>query len=122
MAMGKVSTEKGVAALTTPIVTVSGEVDLALAPAMNEQISHALDEDHGVVVDLGDATFIDSVALGTLISARQRCEDSGDSLYLIVSDDRVRRVFELTGLQSAFVMFESREELFDHVAGTGPKV
>lgn len=121
MAMGKVSTEAGVTSLDMPIITVSGEVDLALAPAMEEQMATALDQDHCVVIDLGGATFIDSVALGTLISARQKCELSGGVLYLIVSDERVKRVFELTGLQSVFMMFDSREALFEHLAGTGPE-
>jgi anti-sigma B factor antagonist len=119
MAMGKVSTERDGASPGLPIVAVSGEVDLALAPSMEEQIASALDQSHAVIVDLGAATFIDSVALGTLISARQRCESSGETLYLIVSDHRVKRVFELTGLESAFSMFETRQALMDHVAATG---
>jgi anti-sigma B factor antagonist len=114
MSTGKVSTER-VTFLGLPVVVASGEVDLALAPALEEQISAALDERQGVVVDLGGSTFIDSVALGTLISARQRCEASGEALYLIVADDRVKRVFELTGLLSAFVIFDSREGLVEQL-------
>jgi anti-sigma B factor antagonist len=119
MALGSVTTEQGSEPIGLPFVVASGEVDLALAPALQEGIATALDGSNGVVVDLSDATFLDSVALGTLIAAQQRCEDSGATLYVIVSDSRVMRVFELTGLASSFAMFDSRAALTEHVSGAG---
>ena len=38
---------------------------------------------------------------------------------LYARDPRVKRVFELTGLESAFSMFETRQALVEHLATTG---
>ena len=63
MAMGNVQTEADGSLPGLTIVAVSGEVDLAIAPVMDSQISAALGEASDIVVDLSDATFLDSVAL-----------------------------------------------------------
>ena len=116
MTLGTVRTESD-NALNLPLVVVTGEVDLALAPVMDEHISAVLDRSEGgVIVDLAGATFIDSVALGVLISTLHRSEDSGAALYLVIADPRVKRVFELTGLDTSFTTFESRSELMQHLS------
>ena len=66
MAMGKVQTEESGSLPGLIVVTVSGEVDLAVAPAMDSHLSAALGQGQDIVVDLTDATFLDSVALGVL--------------------------------------------------------
>jgi anti-anti-sigma factor len=114
MAMGNVQTEADGSLPGLTIVAVSGEVDLAIAPVMDSQISAALGEASDIVVDLSDATFLDSVALGVLTWALEACEEAGRNLFLVVSDQRVLRVFELTGLTSSFAIFATRAELVGH--------
>ncbi len=122
MALGNVSTDAGSEPSGLPVVVLaSGEVDLALAPDLDRQIAGALKQNRGVIVDLSGATFLDSIALGVLIAARQESESAGTELYLIIADERVARVFELTGLQSAFSIFDSRAALTAHLAGTAPQ-
>ena len=116
MTLGTVRTDSD-DALRLPLVVVTGEVDLALAPVMDEHISAVLDHsEEGVIVDLAGATFIDSVALGVLISALHRSENSGAALYLVITDPRVKRVFELTGLDTSFPIFGSRSDLMKHLS------
>lgn len=118
MAMGKVETEvNGLPGLTT--VAVSGEVDLAVAPAMDSHLSAALGQGKDIVVDLSRATFLDSVALGVLTWALERCTEAGRRLFLILSDQRVLRVFELTGLTGSFAIFATRPDLIEHLSQAG---
>ncbi len=118
MAMGKVDTEaNGLPGLT--VVSVSGEVDLAMAPAMDSHLSAALGQGRDIVVDLSDATFIDSVALGVLTWALEGCQESGRRLFLIIGDQRVLRVFELTGLTGSFAIFATRPDLVEHLSQAG---
>jgi anti-anti-sigma factor len=76
-------------------VRIAGEVDLDTA----EQLAAGLEACHGtVVVDLAGVTFIDSSGLGTLVRARNRLTSEGGGLLVAEPTERVRRLFELTGL------------------------
>ncbi len=119
MAMGEVRTEPDGVSPGLPVVTVSGEVDLAVAPVMEAHITNALGPGSDLVIDLSGATFIDSVALGVLTLTLERCEDAGNQLFLVIGDQRVLRVFELTGLTTSFSIFDSREALSSHISQTG---
>jgi anti-sigma B factor antagonist len=86
-----------------PVVALSGEIDLAVAPAMQDRLDALFAEGHStIVVDLLDATFLDSIALGVLVGALERCRKNGGELHLIVTEARILRVLEITGLVNTF--------------------
>ncbi len=116
MAMGKVRTDSVDLFSGLPVVVAYGEVDLATAPEMENHLSTALGTEGDVAVDLSGASFLDSVALGVLTRALERCEEKNRRLFLIIGDPRVLRVFELTGLITRFPIFASRAELERHLA------
>lgn len=119
MAMGTVDTEGNDTIPGLVVVAVSGEVDLAMAPTMESHLSAALGKGRDLVVDLSEATFIDSVALGVLTWALERSGESGHKLFLIIRDQRVLRVFELTGLTDSFSIFDSRADLIERLSQAG---
>jgi hypothetical protein len=52
-----------------PVVCLTGEVDLAVAPGLQESLDLLLASGAStIVVDLLDATFLDSIALGVLVA------------------------------------------------------
>jgi anti-sigma B factor antagonist len=116
MAMGKVQTEETGSLPGLVVVSVSGEVDLAVAPALDSHLSAALGQGQDIVVDLAEATFLDSVALGVLTWALEQSQEAGRGLFLIISDERVLRVFELTGLTGSFAIFETRADLIERLS------
>jgi len=90
------------------VVAARGEVDVATAPALREGLDTALDEGVGtVVVDLTGVTFIDSTGLGVLIGTRKRCLDAGRELRVVVTEPRILKVFEITGLTELFAIHGS---------------
>ncbi len=93
------------------VVTVTGEIDVATAPALRERL-YAIIERGGsrVVVDLLAVTFIDSTALGVLIGALKRCREHGTSMHLVVAEARILKVFEITGLTDLFTFFPTLDE------------
>jgi anti-anti-sigma factor len=111
MAKGEVRTQDSTSPSGPAVVVISGEADLAIAPVIREHIGAALDKHCDIVADLSEATFIDSVVLGVLTWALDVCENAGTRLFLIAGDQRVLRVFELTGVVSSFTIFESRAAL-----------
>ncbi|HEX9141461.1 MAG TPA: STAS domain-containing protein [Gaiellaceae bacterium] len=71
-----------------------------------------------VVVDLRDASFIDSTTLSVLLAARRRAEESSLG-FAIVLDDRdytqVHQILDLTGLGPTFAVCEELEDALDAV-------
>ena len=84
---------------STVIVSVTGDLDLWNAPALEQRLRWCLDQgSQWVVVDLSEAAFLDSSGLGALTNSKRRIERKGGRLVVINTDDQMRRVFELTGL------------------------
>jgi anti-sigma B factor antagonist len=93
-----------------PIVVVEGEVDLAVAPALREHLEALLSRGHSTLyVDLLGATFLDSTALGVLVTTREQCRRAGGELHLILDEPRILKVLEITGLATAFALHDSRQ-------------
>jgi len=92
-----------------PVVVLQGEVDLAAAPALREQIDSILASGQStIVIDLLDATFLDSTALGVLVGGLEECRDAGGELHLIVVEPRILKVLQITGLADSFPIHSTR--------------
>jgi anti-sigma B factor antagonist len=95
------------------VLTVSGELDLATGPAVRECLHELIDGGvRHVVVDLRQVGFLDSIGLGVLVAAYRRLHhgEPAGSLRLVCTNERVIRVFELTGLLLLFPMHASVEQ------------
>lgn len=91
-----------------PIVSVVGEIDIAVAPQLRDHLDELLDRGSAsFVVDLTGVSFLDSTALGVLISILKRCHASDGELCLVATDPQVLRVFEITGLTDVFSIVSS---------------
>ena len=85
------------------IVEVGGEVDVATAPRLREQlISLVGDGRYRIVVSLEGVDFIDSTGLGVLISGLKRVRTHGGRFSLVCTEPRILKVFEITGLLAVF--------------------
>lgn len=91
-----------------PVVSVSGEIDVATAPPLRDRLQALTASGKTtVVVDLLGVTFLDSTALGVLVGALKRCRESGGELLLAISEPRILKVFEITGLTGVFSIREN---------------
>lgn len=94
-----------------PVVAASGEIDVATAPPLRDRLQAlAASGQTTIVVDLLGVTFLDSTALGVLVGALKRCRESGGDLPLVVTEPRILKVFEITGLMGVFPIFSSVDE------------
>jgi anti-sigma B factor antagonist len=85
------------------IAHVRGEIDAYTAPALREVLHELADTGHSdVVVHLREVPFVDSSALGVLIGSLKRQRAAGGTLRLAALEERVLRVFRLTGLDTVF--------------------
>jgi anti-sigma B factor antagonist len=98
---------------TTTIVHVSGEVDIASAPALAAHVDRALAPQPSLlIVDLSAVTMLDSSGLGVLIGVLKGLETDtkATQLRLIIGEPQVLKVFSITGLDGVFSIFPSLDE------------
>lgn len=81
------------------LVFLTGELDIATAPAVESSLRLAQRSHPSVVVDLEALTFMDSHGILTFIDAARRASDAGDAFGVVNSHGTVTRVFELTSQQ-----------------------
>jgi anti-sigma B factor antagonist len=93
------------------VVEVEGDVDLHSAPELRDRLNALIgDGAERVVVDLSEATFLDSMALGVLLGAKREVADRDGMLELVVATDDIRRIFEITMLERIFRIHPTRAE------------
>jgi len=79
-----------------------GDIDADTAPQLAEAIRTGhVSDDVCLVVDLAGVDFIDSSGLSVLLEARRRADENGGSLMLRRPSKAVRRLIEITRLETA---------------------
>jgi anti-sigma B factor antagonist len=102
------------------IVSVAGEVDLATAPELKEALTEVVNNGaRGVLVDLSNATFIDSTTLGVLMGAVKRLRPTGGELAIACNDPNIRKIFEITLLDRVFAIFDTPGAGVEHLQELG---
>lgn len=92
-------------------VSVAGELDQGTAPELREALAEALgDPTMPVLVDLSECNFIDSTGLSLLVEAKRRLSEERRRFGVCCPDADVRRLLELTGIDRAVGLFDSRDE------------
>ena len=88
------------------VLAVGGEVDVATAPRLREQLISLVNQgSHRIVVDLTAVDFLDSTGLGVLVGALKRVRTHDGDLSLVCDEPRILKVFEITGLTKVFAMY-----------------
>lgn len=94
-----------------PLIELEGEVDVYTAPQLKQQIIGILETgSKKLVVDLARVEYLDSTALGVLIGGLKRMREADGNMVLICPNPRIRRVFEITGLDKIFEIYNSEDE------------
>ena len=95
------------------VIALHGESDAYIAPKIRSDLATALGAEAPLVVDLTQATFIDSTIVGILLEGLADCEKRERPLLLLLPDDaapEVHRLFEITGLASLLPVVRTWDE------------
>jgi anti-sigma B factor antagonist len=102
------------------VVVVSGELDYGATPQLRACIlGHIGAGRQHLLVDLSAVTFIDSTAIGLLVSTGTRlCRIGGGSLSVVCAQEntRVLRIFDIAGVASVIRLYHYREQAEDALA------
>lgn len=91
-----------------PVVSVTGELDLATAPVLEEALLGVSDAAAGaVIVDLARCSFIDLRGLRVLLAASERHERADRPLALVVGNPSLLRIFKITRVADRFEIYPS---------------
>lgn len=97
----------------TAVVALVGEHDAYSSQRLENELAVVLDAGQRIVVDLRDASFIDSTTLSVLLGARNRATSASLGFALVLRAGvytQVHQILELTRLGSAFETFETVED------------
>ncbi|MBC7630286.1 STAS domain-containing protein [Aeromicrobium sp.] len=90
------------------IIEVGGEIDVYTAPKLREAIVAAVDAGHTkLIIDVQRVDFLDSTGLGVLVGALKRVRADGGSLDIVCTQERILKIFEITGLDKVFGLHSS---------------
>jgi len=96
------------------VVTVRGELDLAAAERLWEQLEPLLIPGALVVFEGTQMTFLDSSGLRVLLQAHKRAESEGATFRVVAPQAAARRVLQLAGADKHLQL---RENLDAALAG-----
>lgn len=92
------------------IITVTGELDLALCIKLTPELNAALRSSvRAIVIDLEAVSLVDSSGIALLLNALRHLDHSGRQLAIACPLGSPRRAFELTALDRQLPMHETRQ-------------
>lgn len=93
------------------VVEVGGEIDVYTAPKLREQLVELVNNGHyHLIVDMEGVEFLDSTGLGVLVGGLKRVRAHSGALRLVCTQERILKIFRITGLTKVFPMHDSVEE------------
>ncbi|HWL35855.1 MAG TPA: STAS domain-containing protein [Frankiaceae bacterium] len=90
------------------VITVSGELDVATAPALREAFLTLLNRDEvpDVTIDASGVSFCDSSGLAVLLMGARRWSSEEKRLVLRSPSRSLGRILDLAGVRRAFEVCE----------------
>ena len=90
------------------VIVVGGEIDVYTAPKLRDKITELVNVgNHELLVDLEAVEFLDSTGLGVLVGGLKKVRAQDGTMALICSQDRLLKIFRITGLAKVFVIHDS---------------
>ena len=92
------------------VVAVGGEIDVYTAPRLRDKFTELVAAgSYDIIVDMQNVEFLDSTGLGVLVGGLKKVRAHEGSLDLVCNQDRLLKIFRITGLAKVFVIHESAE-------------
>jgi anti-sigma B factor antagonist len=96
------------------VLVAAGELDYAAWPQFRRCVLGLIDSGaRGIVLELSLLTFIDSAAIGVLVSAANRLQGAGEGRLVVAcapENARILRIFDIAGVARLIPLHHSRED------------
>jgi|SRR5579859_5017175 len=103
-------------------IAARGRIDLPAARAIEDAIGELCDGGHAhVVIDLGGVVYMASAGLAALLNGVRRARLLRGDVRLAAMNARVREVFEMSGFDQVFTIYDTvAEAVASFGTGGGP--
>lgn len=92
---------------SVPIIDLSGEVDAYTSARFREAMVDLIETGAAsLIVSMMNVEYIDSSGLGALVGGLKRSTERGGRILIVCDNPQIRKVFEITGLEKVFPLFE----------------
>ncbi|HEY3505010.1 MAG TPA: anti-sigma factor antagonist [Actinocatenispora sp.] len=102
------------------VLRVAGEIDVYTAPKLRQRLVELVEDTGGpderptppvrhLVVDLSKVEFLDSTGLGVLVGGLKRLRAVGGTFVLVCAQERILKIFRITGLDRIFTIVPTEE-------------
>jgi N-acetylglucosaminyldiphosphoundecaprenol N-acetyl-beta-D-mannosaminyltransferase len=92
-----------------------GNLDIHNAQEIVAEAQRLLEGSRYLILDFSRLTFLDSSALGTLVSLANQARSRGGDIWFIAVPERIRGILRLTRLDQFFEIYEDRERAEDQL-------
>ena len=93
------------------VIDVQGEIDMYTAPRLRELLIDLVSQgSYQLVVNLDKVGFLDSTGLGVLVGGLKRVRAHDGSLDLVCTQQRILKIFKITGLTQVFGIYETVDQ------------
>jgi anti-sigma B factor antagonist len=93
------------------VLALRGEIDVYTAPRLRQAIVDLVDGGaKRIVVDMEKVDFLDSTGLGVLVEGLKRVKTREGSLSIVATQDKILKIFDITGLNKAFPIHPSVDD------------
>src|SRR6266481_1442854 len=93
------------------VIDVQGEIDIYTAPRLRELLIDLVSKgSYQLVVNLDKVGFLDSTGLGVLVGGLKRVRAHDGSLDLVCTQERILKIFRITGLTKVFGIHDTVEQ------------
>jgi len=93
------------------VIDIRGEIDMYTAPRLRELLIDLVSKgNYQLVVNLDKVGFLDSTGLGVLVGGLKRVRAHDGSLDLVCTQQRILKIFRITGLTEVFGIYETADQ------------
>jgi anti-sigma B factor antagonist len=97
-------------------ISLQGEFDMGSSPMLVDEAQRALDEGRHLILDLSEATFVDSSILNAVLRTHRAATSRGQVAVLqLGSAAIVERVLALTGIEQVLPRADDRAEAIETI-------
>lgn len=93
------------------VLAIEGDLDASSCIKLDEAISSAVaNNERKILIDCQTLNYISSAGLGVFMSYLQEFKEKGISLVLFNVSDKVKKVFQILGLNELITIVDSKDE------------
>jgi len=93
------------------VIDVAGTIDIDTAPRLRELLIDLVSTNsYQLIVNLERVEFLDSTGLGVLVGGLKRVRAHDGSLDLACTQERILKLFRITGLTNVFAIHDTVDQ------------